>query len=421
MPNREQKEFTFMSEQLKKKPFYKKRWFQKGAEAVTLAVVFGAMAGVVFAVTQPWAKGQFGKPEDPAQVYVVREETETETEAPQTETEEKAAPQTVIEQKELEIGDYEMLYQKMSALAEKVSPAMVIVTCKTSSRDWFNEVIEDHAQFSGLVIAANAQEYLILAGGQELSGAEHMTAAFTDGSVAEAELRKLDSVTGLAVLSVRREELGAGAQEIAPAKLESQEEAGRGEPVIALGTPVGNEMSMFFGMVTSVAGTSAVDSQYRVISTDILGGEKSSGILIDLEGRVVGVIAQSFSPSGSQMTLTALASGDIQDLVTDLVNIKDRPAIGITGKDIDEATAQEYDMPRGIYVRSVAADSPAMYAGVYQADIITSINDISIDSIDEYEKEIMRHSPEEVVRLGIKRATMDGYVDMELPVQLGLR
>lgn len=191
--------------------------------------------------------------------------------------------------------------------------------------------------------------------------------------------------------------------------------------MIALGTPVGNEMSMFFGMVTSVAGTSAVDSQYRVISTDILGGEKSSGILIDLEGRVVGVIAQSFSPSGSQMTLTALASGDIQDLVTDLVNIKDRPAIGITGKDIDEATAQEYDMPRGIYVRSVAADSPAMYAGVYQADIITSINDISIDSIDEYEKEIMRHSPEEVVRLGIKRATMDGYVDMELPVQLGLR
>lgn len=78
-------------------------------------------------------------------------------------------------------------------------------------------------------------------------------------------------------------------------------------------------------------------------------------------------------------------------------------------------------MPRGIYVRSVAADSPAMYAGVYEADIITSISGEEIQSIDDYIEKIQSHNPDEYIKLGIKRATMEGYVDIEVTVQLGRR
>lgn len=119
MSEKGQREFDFMSEQLKKKPFYKMRWFRKGIGACALAILFGAAAGITFSVVQPWAKKQFGEPEDPAQVIVVREETETEeTEAPQTETAETEAPHTVIERKDLEISDYKMLYRKMAQVAE---------------------------------------------------------------------------------------------------------------------------------------------------------------------------------------------------------------------------------------------------------------------------------------------------------------
>lgn len=421
MPDKDQKEFTFMSEQLKKKPFYKKRWFQKGLGAGALAVIFGMTAGVTFAVIQPWAKKQFGEPEDPAKVFVVREETETETAPPQTETQEEAVPQTVIEQKDLEIADYKMLYEKMAEVAESVSPAIVTVTCETSNLDWFNEVIENHVQASGLVIAQNQEEYFILTEGQALDQAERTIVTFPDGMTVEASLQKQDSVTGLAVVRVLKSELSEEAKNIIPAKLSPSEMIKKGEPVIALGTPVANETSMSFGMVTSVVDTPAVDSQYNVLSTDILGSEQGSGILVDLDGDIVGIIAQNFSAGSSQITLTALAAYDIQGLVTDLANNKERPRIGITGKEIDAAIAEEFDMPEGIYVRSVAEDSPAMYAGVYEADIITSIDSGEIRTIDEYEEEIQRHSPDEYVKLGIKRATMDGYVDIEVPVQLGRR
>lgn len=421
MPDKDQKEFTFMSEQLKKKPFYKKRWFQKGLGAGALAVIFGMTAGVTFAVIQPWAKKQFGEPEDPAKVFVVREETETETAPPQTETQEEAVPQTVIEQKDLEIADYKMLYEKMAEVAESVSPAIVTVTCETSNLDWFNEVIENHVQASGLVIAQNQEEYFILTEGQALDQAERTIVTFSDGMTVEASLQKQDSVTGLAVVRVLKSELSEETKNIIPAKLSPSEMIKKGEPVIALGTPVSNETSMSFGMVTSVVDTPAVDSQYNVLSTDILGSEQGSGILVDLDGDIVGIIAQNFSAGSSQITLTALAAYDIQGLVTDLANNKERPRIGITGKEIDAAIAEEFDMPEGIYVRSVAEDSPAMYAGVYEADIITSIDSGEIRTIDEYEEEIQRHSPDEYIKLGIKRATMDGYVDIEVPVQLGRR
>lgn len=421
MPDKDQKEFTFMSEQLKKKPFYKKRWFQKGLGAGALAVIFGMTAGVTFAVIQPWAKKQFGEPEDPAKVFVVREETETETAPPQTETQEEAVPQTVIEQKDLEIADYKMLYEKMAEVAESVSPAIVTVTCETSNLDWFNEVIENHVQASGLVIAQNQEEYFILTEGQALDQAERTIVTFSDGMTVEASLQKQDSVTGLAVVRVLKSELSEETKNIIPAKLSPSEMIKKGEPVIALGTPVSNETSMSFGMVTSVVDTPAVDSQYNVLSTDILGSEQGSGILVDLDGDIVGIIAQNFSAGNSQITLTALAAYDIQGLVTDLANNKERPRIGITGKEIDAAIAEEFDMPEGIYVRSVAEDSPAMYAGVYEADIITSIDSGEIRTIDEYEEEIQRHSPDEYIKLGIKRATMDGYVDIEVPVQLGRR
>ncbi len=419
MPEKDQKEFTFMNEQLKKKPFYRKRWFQKGLSAGALALIFGTTAGFTFSVVQPWAEKQFGRPDEPSQIIVVRDDTETElmTEGEQQEKQ-GSSTRTVVQKKELDIPDYKMLYEKMSEVAKSVLPAMVTVTGETSNLDWFDEVIENHVQASGLVIAKSEQEYFILTGSHAVESAERIVVTFSDGSVADASLQKRDRVTGLAVVKVAKEGLG-NMPEIVPAELYTSKTADRGEPVISLGTPVANNSSMSFGMITSVVDTPVVDAQYRILHTDILGIEQASGVLIDLDGRVVGIIAQNFQADIGQITMSALAPADIQILVGNLANNREWSYLGITGKDIDGTSSQEYDMPRGIYVRSVASESPAMYAGIYETDIITRINGEEIRNIEDYEKEIRGHSPDEVIRVGIKRATMEGYVDMELSVQLG--
>ena len=85
----------------------------------------------------------------------------------------------------------------------------------------------------------------------------------------------------------------------------------------------------------------------------------------------------------------------------DLANGMDRPTVGIVGKEIDATIAEEFHMPQGIYVRSVAEDSPAMHAGVYVADIITGIDGKEILTIEDYRQEIQKHCPEDMVKLEI--------------------
>lgn len=48
-----------------------------GAAAIALALIFGVAAGVMFAIVQPWASNQFGKPDEPTQIVMVQEETHT--------------------------------------------------------------------------------------------------------------------------------------------------------------------------------------------------------------------------------------------------------------------------------------------------------------------------------------------------------
>ena len=44
---------------------------------------------------------------------------------------------------------------------------------------------------------------------------------------------------------------------------------------------------------------------------------------------------------------------------------------------------------------------------------------VNMAAIEDYRQEIQKHSPEEMVKLEIKRTSVDGYVDMEVVVQLG--
>ena len=50
-----------------------------------------------------------------------------------------------------------------------------------------------------------------------------------------------------------------------------------------------------------------------------------------------------------------------------------RPYIGISGINVDQATAKRNDISEGIYVAQVLQNSPASKAGIEKGDIITGI------------------------------------------------
>ena len=62
---------------------------------------------------------------------------------------------------------------------------------------------------------------------------------------------------------------------------------------MAVGSPVGYSNSIAYGVVTSVTNKiSALDNEYNLLTTDILGSTDGSGILVNLAGEIVGIIAQ---------------------------------------------------------------------------------------------------------------------------------
>jgi len=432
MADNKKNEFTFISEKVKKKPFYKSRWFLKGCQGVVLSICFGGVTGLTFAVATPWAERQFGEPNQVERFVFVETESETNDESEllpaeesETETEletepETTEPQTIIEKKELEITDYKQLYAKMATVADEAAKSIVTVTGETSSLDWLDDVIANRIQTAGLVIEIGGHDVFILTENQTIEYAERIVVTFRDDTTAEAVVQKRDPVSGLAVVKVSLEDLSE------PTKLSMKkpELSGtaiirQGEPVIALGSPINNSNAVAFGMVTSVVDRATVDDEYRVMTTDIIGSSQGSGILINLDGRIVGIIAQQFAGDNNQITLTALTFSKIKGLIEALVNNDDWTYMGITGKEITEVLTEEVGIPRGIYVNDTATDSPAMRYGIQGGDVLVSINEVEIHSMQEYVEELQKHSPEEVVKIGLKRSTLDGYADMTVDVTLG--
>lgn len=433
MTEKDKKEFTFMSEQVRKKPIYKRKGFIRGCQIAALAVLFGGVAGVTFAITMPWAEKHFGQPEDPEKIVIMQDETQvTEQIGPETETQTETEVQTevketeppvpqIVERKELELSDYKQLHAKMSAVADEAAKSIVTVTGASSNVDFFNEVIENNVQASGLVIEISQQDLFILTEETAIGGAERIFVTFKNGATAEAALQKKDWVSGMAVIKVPLASLDEETKlTYQKPSLSGTAMVRQGDPVIAVGTPVSNSNSMAPGTITSCVDTPTVDEEYRVLTTDIIGSSQGSGILINLDGMIVGIIAQNFGADSEQITLTALALPDIKELIQALANGEEWTYMGITGKEVTESVAGERGIPRGIYIRGVAENSPAMLAGInVGTDILVSIDGEEILSMDAYVKELQKHEPDKVVTVGLKRSTLEGYVDWEVSVTLG--
>lgn len=418
MAHDEKKEFTFINEQIKKKPFYKRKWFTQGTTAIVLALIFGTAAGVSFAVVRPWAEDQFGKPDEPTQIVVVQEESETtvpeETE-PQPESESETEDSAEESDDKMSILEYKELYAQMKEVAGEASASVVTVNSYAAQTDWSNETYENMSETAGLIFRVDSSRLYVLTSSRFVQKAQQIVVTFPNGESTEASMRKQDTVTELAILEIPTKQIGKKTLEsITAISIKGISSVEKGEPVIAVGSPMGYTDSMAFGMITSVTICQSVDSEYKVITTDIIGSDASYGILLNLDGNIVGIISQKLEPSTVENTISALSIADMNHLLETLVAGSPIPYTGITGKEVDVNAAEYLDMPYGIYVRQVETDSPAMYAGIQVADIITSVNGEPVNTVSQYENIIRNHRQGDVLSVMIRRKSIEGYAEMEM-------
>ena len=416
----EKKNYSFIREIVKKKPLDKRGLLRKILSLAGAAVLAGVVASFVFVWMVPVAERMVNG--DSSRVSFPEDEEETSTSSQSVIDSSQPAQETPMPASQPEIGleEYRQLYKDMLAVAEKPKRALVTVVGISSEMDYFNQNYENQKQISGLLAADNGQDLFILTEYRVVENVERIQVTFYDGSTVDAIYQRHDANTGLTILKVGLSELEDSTREgIELAPLGSSYGVTQGEPVMAIGSPMGYSDSVAYGVITSVTNKiSTLDTEYNLLTTDINGSGEGSGVLINLDGEIIGIIAQSYSTEDKDI-ITALAVSQIKDLVESLSNDEARPYIGIKGQDVTAQISHRTGIPKGVLVTAVQADSPAMLAGMKEYDVVVKIGEDEISSFRQYRDRLDQLTPGQTVILTAMRRGAEGYAEVEFEVTVG--
>ncbi len=431
------KRVDFMREKIKQRPINKKKLLRRTLITMTLAVVFGAVACLTFVFLSPVINNKLYPEETPAPI-ALPEETVTDEMQPEDMyaddnaiVEEAASKAIDMASSELSrmqqemnsyhinSSDYIEMYSSLRSVANSTAKGVVTVTAISSDTSWINSPYESEGQSSGVIVADNGAEYMVLALTSAIKDAESIQVTFFDGNTAEAYLKMSDSITGFSIIAVKNSSVPDKTKEniiVAPLG-SSNSGVVTGTPVIAIGSPTGIQGSITYGFVTS--GNTAIDladSNYMLLTTDMNGSSNASGAIINLAGAVVGFIDMNYHNANMPNALCAVGVTELRSLIEDLSNKKERAYLGIHGQTVPEEVQESENIPKGVYVIRTDIDSPAMLAGVQSGDIITEINGESVESYDTFISNLRSVKAGSNVYLTLMRQAAEGYAELSIEI-----
>jgi serine protease Do len=208
-----------------------------------------------------------------------------------------------------------------------------------------------------------------------VADATRITVTFADGTIAQAKLVGADPDSDLAVIKVDQP-----ASQLRPVQVADSNQVKVGQFAIAIGNPFGEQNTMTTGIVSALgrtlpAGSANVQGpSYTIpdiIQTDApINPGNSGGVLLNSEGKVIGITAAMESRSGSSSGVGfAIPSAIAQKVVPVLIKTGhfDHPYLGISGGTLAPSLAQAMNLKvdqRGALVGSVTRGGPAEKAGL---------------------------------------------------------
>ena len=101
-----------------------------------------------------------------------------------------------------------------------------------------------------------------------------------------------------------------------------------------------------------------------------------------------GIVSAKYSDTKVEGMGYAIPISTAKNIIETIINqevVSDDEAsyFGISGVDVASDVSKQYDMPTGVYVTKVAANSAASKAGIQKGDIIVSFNGREVSSMDE--------------------------------------
>lgn len=248
-----------------------------------------------------------------------------------------------------------------------------------------------------------------------------------------ARIVGIDIGTDTAVLHVDPEKVA-----IRALPLGDSAEVSVGEPVVAIGNPLGYSFSLTTGVVSGIGRALQAPNGAMIpngIQTDAaINQGNSGGPLINADGRVIGVNEQIATRTGGFSGLGfAVPINAVKQVMEQLIENGDvrHGFLGVEGQSITPSVAQALDLPvdRGVLVARVHPDSVAESAGLrggdrtvnvqgapytVGGDIITRLDGSPLADMDDLSAAISVRRPGDRVVLKVIRSGEERVISVTL-------
>lgn len=292
---------------------------------------------------------------------------------------------------------------QITDIVEQVGPTVVGVTNLQMQRNLWNPQSEtsEAGTGSGVIYKKDDTYGYIVTNHHVIEGADEIEIILHDDTSIRAELLGSDLFSDLAVLRVDRKYITHIIE------IGSSESVKVGEPVIAVGNPLGH---MFAGSVTQgiISGKQRTipqdfnqdgrpDWQAEVIQTDAaINPGNSGGALINMAGQLIGINSMKINEAAVEGIGFSIPIDIAVPIMEELESkgTVTRPYLGVEIYSLDDVPRREWvdtlklpkEVEGGVYIWRIERFSPADRAGLNRLDVITALDGEEVSDIIQLRK-----------------------------------
>ena len=281
-------------------------------------------------------------------------------------------PEILLEKWDMSSGSTEKAYEKLSVSVVSVSVYKSEYTPQTGT---------PYLEGTGIVISKDGY---IVTNSHVINNDNQSNVYITtkDNDVFSAVVVGNDTRTDIAVLKCSEN------TQFFPAEFTSSENLKVGQDVVAIGSPGGSgySSSITKGIVSALNRTLSGNANAYIQTDTAINPGNSGGPLATLNGQVVGINTIKIVDTQYEGMGFAIPSVTVKEIADNLIKhgiVKDRPQLGIVGREISETMAKSASKVSGIEIIQINNDSTFHGTKVKTGDVITKIDGMEIHSFYE--------------------------------------
>lgn len=253
---------------------------------------------------------------------------------------------------------------------------------------------------SGVIIS---EDGYIVTNNHVIKGANALEITLNDNRTYPAKLIGTDPKTDIALLKIDPSE------KLAYATFADSDAIEVGEWVLAVGNPYNLNSTVTAGIVSAKARNLSNDGIQSFIQTDAaVNPGNSGGALVNTRGELIGINTLISSETGSYVGYSfAVPSNITRKIIEDLLEFGNvqQGTLGVQGYELNKQIAEQKSIAftHGFFIENVTPNSGAAQANLKKGDIITKVDNKTINSFLELNAAIATKRPNDKVKITYKR------------------